>query len=85
MTIAPERPQTVNTLHELNGQGDTKITWNPGNVAEVETAREHFDRLRGMGHLAYAIDPADQSAGEQLREFDPAARQIVMAPQLQGG
>src|SRR5687767_1396016 len=61
----------INTLHELDGNGDTKITWNPRNDGEVNAARAHFDALRTKGYLAYRTDGPD--GGEAIRQFDPEA------------
>lgn len=87
MTIISEMVTgtATHTLHELNSNGATSVSWDPAKPAEVDAARKHFDSLRASGYLAYSVDGSDQSIGEQIRNFDPTARQIIMSPQLQGG
>lgn len=68
----------------MNGEGDTKVYWTRGNADETATARRTFDELRAKGYLAYRLI-GDGSKGEVLREFDPNAAQIILAPAPQGG
>lgn len=65
--------------------GDLKVVWDPGNKAEVKAAKDQFDALIKKGqHLAYKVD-AKGGKGEQIREFDPKAEKIILAPALRGG
>lgn len=65
--------------------GDLKIIWDPGNKAEVKAAKDQFDALIKKGqHLAYKVT-AKGGKGEQIREFDPEAEKIILAPALRGG
>lgn len=65
--------------------GDLKIIWDPGNKAEVKAAKDQFDALlKKGGHLAYTVD-AKGGKGTQIREFDPKAEKIILAPALRGG
>lgn len=73
-----------NTLHVLDSTGDTRTIWNPENQDEVDAAKATFTRLKGKGYLAYTVDESGQR-GEVIREFDPSAGRIIMAPQLVGG
>jgi len=76
-------PQQL-TIRNLNGEGDTHISWTPGNADEVRTAREHFEKLTGeLKYSAYRV--VDGERGELIREFDPAAEEIILAPQISGG
>lgn len=68
----------------LDATGDTKIIWDPNNTDEVENARRSFTDLRAKGYLAYKVTP-DGSKGEVIREFDPDAEKIILAPPLRGG
>ena len=67
-----------------NRHGDVKIMWDSDKSEEVASAREQFDRLRGKGYLAYKTDKKGEK-GEVIREFDPDAERIIMAPQMRGG
>ena len=67
----------------MDGDGDTRISWNPNNEAEVAIARAAFDTARGRGMTAYRVD--GDAGGAVIREFDPRAENIVMRPAMQGG
>lgn len=71
------------SLRVMDGNGDTKMTWGD-NQAEIDAARHTFDEMKGKRYLAYTVK-ADGSRGEVIREFDPTAHAIIMAPQLVGG
>lgn len=70
-------------LRVMDPSGDMSVTWNPRVQAEVDVARETFDRMRNKGHLAYRKEGAGR--GTMLREFDPSASEIIITPPLQGG
>jgi hypothetical protein len=77
------------TMRVLSRSGDTATAWDTTDEASVEEVRRQFDELvRGQRNWAYAY-PApvgDKVAKpEIIREFDPTAREIVVAPQLVGG
>lgn len=72
------------TMHVLDHTGDSKLIWNTGNQAEVDAAKELFNKLRDKKYLAYTVDD-DGERGEVIRRFDPNAGRIIMAPQLVGG
>jgi hypothetical protein len=85
MTIIDDRPKVEapsRTMHILNGKGDTRITWDPDNGAEVTEARGAFEKLRRDGWLLYRVDGEDR---EVIREFDPTAARIIAHPQIVGG
>lgn len=85
MTTATQETQEVrHTLRILDKSGDTRLSWNPANPAEVAEVREKFDEItKGLGFLAYTV-PTDGSQGEVIREFDPE-HSTVLTPQMQGG
>jgi len=75
---------TASLLSVPDTSGHTEIKWDPNIPAEVENARAAFTRMKGEHkYLAYRVN-ADRSR-DLLREFDPAATEIVMMPQTQGG
>lgn len=65
--------------------GDVKTIWNPANADELAHARETFDGLRKKGFLAFRVVDKDGSKGEQMTEFDPNAKMMIMVPPMQGG
>lgn len=77
-------------MNTLDGNGDTKLLWDKDVPEEVEAARKHFNRLTkpkskgGLGYLAYTVEDGG-GKGEHLREFDPEATRIILAPQTAGG
>lgn len=82
---------TVNTMHIMDRSGDTRIMWDPERPGEVEAAREQFNKLTrrrsegGQGYTAYKVNPEDASKGEVVREFDPHAGKLILAPAMAGG
>jgi hypothetical protein len=64
--------------------GDLKVIWDKDNDDEVEAARAQFEELRKKGHLAYTVTGQGRK-GTQVREFDPDAEKIILAPALRGG
>lgn len=80
----PAAIRTKNVMHILDDTGDSTISWNPTNTAEVEAAEAHFAKMKSAGHLAYRTD-ANGGQAEQMRAFDSQAERIAFVPQLQGG
>lgn len=67
--------------------GDLRVTWDPNVPAEVAAARAQFDSLigrGGKGYMAYKVQ-AGGGKGEQIRQFDPNAEAIILAPAMVGG
>lgn len=73
------------TLHRLDRTGDTVTEWHRADDFEVAAAKSVFDSLRGEGFMAYRIDGGDEGGGAVIKDFDPDAEQIIMAPPLVGG
>ncbi len=71
-------------MRTLGREGDVKQVWDPANADEVAAARRVFDDLRGKGFLAFAVKRAGEK-GKQIREFDPDAGKIILAPPMAGG
>jgi len=86
---------TLSTLTILGPQGDQTMTWDETDARSVEEVRREFDRLvKGARWWAYAYPAtitdavagvADRATPEVIREFDPTAREILLAPQIAGG
>ena len=71
-------------LRELGPQGDTRLTWDPDEEAEVEAARDTFDTLKKKGYFAYKVKKSGDK-GKVATKFDPDAEKIIMALPMQGG
>ncbi len=80
---APVAPGT-HMLAVMSTAGDVRVMWNPDNAAEVAAAKKTFDDLKKQGHAAFSVK-ANGDKGTQLREFDPEAEKIIMAPPMRGG
>lgn len=65
-------------------EGDLQVTWDTDNEQETRVARDTFERMQGKGYSAFRTSQSG-ARGEQIREFDPDAENIVMAPQMVGG
>ncbi len=72
------------TISTLDQSGDFKVTWNHDNADEVEIARSTYEKLKKKGYAAFRMLDRGQR-GEQIREFDPRAEQIIMVPPVVGG
>ena len=68
----------------LDDSGDTRLMWDPRIKDEVKASKEMFDKMKAKGYLAYTVKK-NGDPGEVIREFDPKAGKIIMAPQLVGG
>lgn len=75
---------TPHELHVLDESGDTKLIWDPERPDEVANARETFTKMKAKGYLAYSVDRKGEK-GTVLREFDPTADKLILAPQTVGG
>lgn len=71
-------------LNVMDRTGDTKVEWDRDKPEEVNAAREMFKKMKALGYLAYTITRKGDK-GAVIKDFDPAAEQIVMAPQTVGG
>lgn len=72
-------------LATIDHTGDTKLIWDSENKDEVDNARETYNRLRKKGYVAFAVKGKNGDKGEQLKDFDPEAERIIMAPPLVAG
>lgn len=83
MTLTPTTT-TPNELVILDHTGDTRIIWDPTKPDEVDTARETFKRLKAKGYLAYSVT-RNGDKGTVLKDFDPEAEKLILAPATVGG
>lgn len=77
-------PEGKNYMAIMGREGDTKISWSPDSAVEVDEARRSFENMKRKGYMAFRTN-RDGTKGEQIREFDPHAAAIILAPQMQGG
>lgn len=85
MADVMEEKVVTGGIYLLNMKGDAKFTWNKDVPAEVTAARNFFNELKASNrYLSYEVEPGG-GRGAVIREFDPEAQAIIMAPQNQGG
>jgi phage terminase large subunit-like protein len=73
-------------MRVMGRSGDTRIIWNPRDVDEVAAAKRTFDDLvGGKGFLAFRVNKESGNKGTQIREFDPQAEKLIIAPPMAGG
>ena len=65
-------------------EGHQSVTWDPTVEDEVRNAEARFQEFSAQGYNAYKVDEG-KTDGEQIKEFDAQAFEILLAPQMQGG
>lgn len=65
--------------------GDFKLIWDPANHEETEAARASYKRLKEKGFAGFKVTGKDAEKGEQIKDFDPEAGRLIMAPPVRGG
>lgn len=71
-------------MNIMDHTGHSEIKWDRSNPTEVQTARDMFDAMRAKGHSIFKIG-RNNSQGERVSEFDPAAEKYMVVPQHRGG
>jgi len=71
-------------LRAMGTAGDLKVIWDPDNEDEVAAAQQTFDDLRAKGFNAYRVRRRGE-AGDVVKEFDPEAEKLILAPPMAGG
>jgi hypothetical protein len=64
--------------------GDYHIMWDSTREEEVKQARKTFDEFKKLGWVAFSVT-AKGDKDEIIRDFDPEAEKIIMAPKTAGG
>lgn len=64
--------------------GDTTLTWEVDNAAQVQAAQEQFEALVNKGHQAFAF-PVSGQEGVVAKTFDPAVEKYLIMPPAAGG
>lgn len=87
LTLAELLAAGNHVLSVMNHTGDTRTLWKLGDPETEAEAKAIFDRLTKEGCFAFATTTSEtgEMTGDQLKEFDPAAKHIVLARPLQGG
>ena len=76
---------SLNTMRILGRSGDNEIHWNPDTGEGLDLAKRVFqEKTQTAGYLAFVEGPSGEGSA-LIREFDPRAGSIIMAPRLVGG
>lgn len=66
------------------GEGDVILAeWEVEDKTSVEAAKAIFEQIMKNSYALFAID--GMGGGVQVREFDPAIKELVAVPQIVGG
>lgn len=65
-------------------KGDIKHIWDSEKPEEVEIARDLFRSTRKRGYRAYRVDTKGKQTIE-MKDFDPEAQAMILAPFVSGG
>ena len=71
-------------LRVMGRKGDTKLSWDTENPAEVEVARKAFEEFYQKGFAAFLVKTKG-GKGMQIEKFDPEADRILFIPPIAGG
>ena len=74
----------LNEMLILDQTGHTRMTWDSENEDEVEVARKAYEKMTKKGYSAFEVKK-DGGEGKRMKEFDPTAEKMILAPNLQGG
>ena len=72
------------SMSVMDSTGHSKIDWDPSDPESVSDAEQMFDDLTEKGYAAFRIK-YEASQGEQIKDFDPDAHELIMVPPLAGG
>ena len=71
-------------LRILGKDGDREMPWTPADSRQLTAVRCEFETLLRAGYQAYSLDDTGRT-GEHLRQFNPEAAEIILAPRFRGG
>jgi hypothetical protein len=75
----------MNTMKILGKLGDTEVKWDPATGYGLKTAKRLFDEKTQRGRYLAFIEGPGGDGVTMLRQFDPNAESIILAPRLIGG
>jgi hypothetical protein len=74
----------MSVIRVLGRTGDTEVEWNPETGQGVQSAKHVFEERTRRGYLAFVEGPNGEGSN-LIRNFDPKAGSIILAPRLVGG
>ena len=74
----------MGNMEVMDTTGDTKLSWDAENEAEVDAARTLFNNLKKKNYLAYSVGRLGKK-DELIHKFDSDLEKIIMIPPVVGG
>jgi len=65
--------------------GDLKVIWDPDNEDEVQAAREQFYALKKKGYMAWNVGRLGKKTDNEVKEFDPDLKKLIITPPVKKG
>ena len=76
-----QRQPTQHMFRIVNQKdGDKRVVWDSRSLAEIQDAKEMFDKLVAEGMVPYKVDSKGKKTPQVMQEFDPLAEEIIFAP-----
>ncbi len=69
-------------LRIMSGRGDDEVNWLAEDKVSTELAAKQFAEFQQKGYAAFAKTP---NGHQFVKEFDPAADEIILVGQRAGG
>src|SRR4030067_3200560 len=68
----------------MGSEGDVKLIWDTEKKAEVDAARDTFNKMIAKKYKAFAVKKGG-GQGEMIDKFDPEMEKIILAAPISGG
>ena len=73
-------PPKHGVLHIVNWKdGDKRVVWDSGSLAEIQAAKQMFDELK-KELTPYRVGTNGKATSQRMEEFDPMAEQVMFLP-----
>ena len=84
-----EEGDTLSKYHHIfrvinQKDGDKRLVWDSRSLPEINDARDMFNKLVEKHLRPYKVDPKGKKSPEIMEEFDPAAEEVIFAPDREG-
>lgn len=76
---AKKEPGKVRWRFMTAKDGDKRVVWDSGDIAQITEARKLFDQLQKEGMEAYRVGQ-DGKPAQKMEKFDPHAEEVVFLP-----
>ncbi len=86
ITVPAAAPKKAPDIRYLVIMGREKVTWDANDESTWGNAQAVFNMSVAGGRVAFASDPSHPSVpAERIKDFDPTAKEILLAAQIVGG